>query len=586
MGSSILFAPQVDAVQPAFVYNKNNGKGEIKIYFSLSAYNNWEDDFTEVRFSLVDPSSGRSLLASNMHFDSSKNVYYTAIEKNKINHENPCIILNTQNLHELILDKYYQVQIWLAQITDGVTINMSPASQITLIRPFCGFKDCFIEGIDSGENNVYNFNSLTGYFQPFSNTQENIKQYYYEILDMNDKILYTSKIIENEMGLKFHTKINYTLKTGSYKIIIYYTTTNNYAGIVDDKVLTITQGTHHNALDEQNRATILIFIDPELGGIIVDMQINMNILTANDIIVIQRASRDEEYQNWVDMASFKIEKFYANETASLVWQDTTVESEESYRYRILTKSQNSHIVKYMTQKIYQCEAPRLNDIYLSNSNVLMTVGLNPIISGYRYVVQEALTNTLGGAYPIVRSTGDSKYRQFNLSGTLYFTNDTEKNIVDSCGGNYSHFNIGTESPNKLYFSSRMVKNELYKSELKKDLLERKLRNYAIDFLIDKNLKVFRSAEEGNMIVYLSGISFAPNKALDRKIVDFSATVTEICEATPENLQQFNLLREDKNIFTYSLAAIGSAQDSSLTISESQLVNDTLYINAMEVGRLL
>ena len=41
-----LFAPQVRAVQPAFIYNKQEQIGEVKIYFSLSAYNS-DDDFTD-----------------------------------------------------------------------------------------------------------------------------------------------------------------------------------------------------------------------------------------------------------------------------------------------------------------------------------------------------------------------------------------------------------------------------------------------------------------------------------------------------------------------------------------------------------
>ena len=58
---------------------------------------------------------------------------------------------------------------------------------------------------------------------------------------------------------------------------------------------------------------------------------------------------------------------------------------------------------------------------------------------------------------------------------------------------------------------------------------------------DKKPKFFRSPTEGNMIIYLSNISFTPNKILGREIYDFSATATEVCEATYENLIKYNLI---------------------------------------------
>ena len=44
----------------------------------------------------------------------------------------------------------------------------------------------------------------------------------------------------------------------------------------------------------------------------------------------------------------------------------------------------------------------------------------------------------------------------------------------------------------------------------------------MNFLTNRKPKLFRSREEGNMIVYLSNISFTPNKTLDRQVWDFSA----------------------------------------------------------------
>jgi hypothetical protein len=73
-------------------------------------------------------------------------------------------------------------------------------------------------------------------------------------------------------------------------------------------------------------------------------------------------------------------------------------------------------------------------------------------------------------------------------------------------------------------------------------LEKKYRDIAIDFLTNQKPKIFKGAEEDMMIVYLSNVSFTPNKQLGREIWDFSCTVTEFCEYNNENLQRYNLLK--------------------------------------------
>ena len=89
--------------------------------------------------------------------------------------------------------------------------------------------------------------------------------------------------------------------------------------------------------------------------------------------------------------------------------------------------------------------------------------------------------------------------------------------------------------------SLYIKDEsVIKSYQTKERLERQARELAIEFLTDGKPKLFRSPEEGNMIVHLSNVSFTPNKQLGRAVWDFSATVTEICEYTAENIAKYEL----------------------------------------------
>ena len=65
-----------------------------------------------------------------------------------------------------------------------------------------------------------------------------------------------------------------------------------------------------------------------------------------------------------------------------------------------------------------------------------------------------------------------------------------------------------------------------------------MRDIIAEFLSNGSIKLLRSEEEGLMLVYLSGVSFTPNATSGRRVYDFSATATEICEATEANIAKY------------------------------------------------
>ena len=66
------------------------------------------------------------------------------------------------------------------------------------------------------------------------------------------------------------------------------------------------------------------------------------------------------------------------------------------------------------------------------------------------------------------------------------------------------------------------------------------RDKVLAFLHDGQTKLFRSFQEGNMLVRLSNISLTPNAQLDRNIWTFSAQVTEVATPTIENYAKYAL----------------------------------------------
>jgi hypothetical protein len=226
----------------------------------------------------------------------------------------------------------------------------------------------------------------------------------------------------------------------------------------------------------------------------------------------------------------------ANETGLAHYYDYAIENETEYSYRKIIANIYAH---YLDQNLRSKIKASFDDIFLSDTDTMLAVRYNPNISGYKYVTQEAITNTLGGKYPVIRKNGDTRYRQFSLSGTLYMN----ASKYDEAGAstsvvwqNYSDFfdHLGEQPSLYVKDLTRL------KGYTNKDRLERQVREIAIDFLTNNSIKLFRSPTEGNMIVYLSGVSFTPNKQSGRNVYDFSCTVTEVCEYNMENIKKYNL----------------------------------------------
>jgi hypothetical protein len=173
-------------------------------------------------------------------------------------------------------------------------------------------------------------------------------------------------------------------------------------------------------------------------------------------------------------------------------------------------------------------------LYLIDKNSMFKLSLNPSITNYKYVVQESITNTLGSAFPFVRRSGDTKYRQFNLGGTIYGYGEQD--------GIFLNRNTISNLISRSFFDRYKQKNRIM--PWNDYIFEKQYRDKAIEFLMDGKPKIFKSFTEGNMIVTLTAVSFTPNKQLANNVYDFTATVTEIAEFTPENCKKYNCYESD------------------------------------------
>jgi hypothetical protein len=317
---------------------------------------------------------------------------------------------------------------------------------------------------------------------------------------------------------------NKVIEGGTYKVHFTYLTKHGYG-----KTITKLK------VGENERNLTFNFNGPSQAGTAPHLQnlkpldengaIQMTISLLNDGQKIQR--RSSSAPGWQTLFSSS-----NGSNVARTWIDYTVESGESYQYRLLTNN-------YVNSNYQASDAISSNfeEIFLSDKNAMVAIRYNPNISGFKYVTQESITNTLGGRYPIIRKNGDTRYRQFTISGIIdnSCAVATPTSFTDSTTGTTKTIVFDAPKPGSLY-----VTNTTPFTGLSDQKLEREIRRVTMDFLADSKPKLFRSFEEGNMIVYLSNVSFTPNKTFGRHIYDFSATVTEICEYNSQNLEKYEL----------------------------------------------
>ena len=70
--------------------------------------------------------------------------------------------------------------------------------------------------------------------------------------------------------------------------------------------------------------------------------------------------------------------------------------------------------------------------------------------------------------------------------------------------------------------------------------EREFRKRVDDFLNANEVRLFRSATEGNIMVKLMDINYTPNATLGRMIYDFSCTAYEVAECSVENYDTYRI----------------------------------------------
>ena len=384
----------------------------------------------------------------------------------------------------------------------------------------------------------------------------------------------------------FRHTLNYNFLEGgfaAYELEITYYTTKNYKETVT--YLFKTQSVEeekeakHQSLTLQNLACTPI---EDRGVINITFEIYDSRETPKQelgVIVIERAedinagASTQRRLQWYPCYEANIYTSLGGLT-SINIDDASVEPGVFYRYRVRFKvwygSNKQYVYATDENELTYLELPEsdspvvlfVEDVFLATRDLTLKIKYNPELSAYKRNVVDAITPTLGGSYPFMRRNGAQKYRTFTLGGLISYNaelyepkiSDIQRapavNNGDSIGQEWN-----SKAADDKFYQSLFIKNnsdawqtlQRYDAlatsgkidkEQKRVLYERFFRNMVMDFLYDDQILLFKSLPEGNIFIRLSNVQLTPNKTLDRHIYSFTATATEVLEASPENYLKY------------------------------------------------
>lgn len=575
-----LFPPIISTYMPAFI--KNEG---CRIYFSLSPYNS-EKDIANVQVIVRNQNTNLSAL-NPTNYPSEIKIASLKVDIEKTSDNKYYITLLPEDMknNQFQSNTFYKVQLRFTS-TAAPSISSSKGIAVWLIENEKNFSEwstvCLIKGISKPTLSVEKLTndgststleeesfSIVGKFTfEDENEEELLKSYRIKLYQDNILIEDTGLLYTNNFNT---SEINYNLKSlllsdYRYKLSIDYLTYNNYSK-TENYLFKIKETQPSGAI----KGTIAATPDTDNGHITIKTFIESS-QDWNQQIVIRRANHKDNFTKWKDLHFVQLTN-YITKNSSYSWNDDTIESGVWYKYSIQCIDNNqkrSEMIKTDTPIMVL-----LDDSYLvGNNGEQMIIKYNPQLNSIKNVVSESITQTLGSQFPFVKRNGDIRYRQFSISGLISAQADEIKTFLTEEEA-YGEMEIPFKEYNQ---EARIDKQNDF-------IFEKIFRDKIIEFIDDGKVKLYRSTPEGNILVKLTDINFTPEQALGRMIYSFSATATEIAEATVENYNIYDVLTTDlqRAIYEFFISA-DSLDNNTLVITEDEIdENNSLILDYKIIG---
>ena len=284
---------------------------------------------------------------------------------------------------------------------------------------------------------------------------------------------------------------------------------------------------------------IKVSADNEEGRAVVQIsKLYPSEFNVKNTIAILRASSKENFTIWEDVFIGEVYET-AGTTLNYTWYDYTIESGILYSYGIQTIDENGirTVVNLFNGNPIMAS---FEYTYLVANNKQFKIKFDSDVSSFKRNISESKTDTIGSKYPFIKRNGYVDHKTFSISGLISYFTDEENTLT-------SKANILGEHKEK-YLQYNQDNNI---GEYNDYIYEKMFRDVVIDFLYDNNVKLFKSATEGNILVKLMDINFTPNKTLGNYIYNFSCVAYEVDSCSVENYDKYNIqnIYQDPVIFS-------------------------------------
>lgn len=537
-----LYPPIIDTYMPAFIY-KVTQEG-CRVYFSISVYNSLSEINTNaIQVIVQDQNTNQSMLAEDIYPSGIKLAQLKIDTEEGQNKYYINILPSDMQGGTFLLGQYYKVQIRFTlasistpekdEIDSWISNNFASFSEwstVTLIKPISA-PILTINNFDQQADSIY----LTSTDLTISgkitfeeeDDDETLTSYRISLYDTNENLLTTSGDIyadpykkENEI----YYQLKYPVETNVDYILGFQILTRNlYSWPTEQRFnFSVDEVIYHDFVGT-------ITAEPDnLGG-----RIKINVISEKQEdtelkynVIIRRSSSRDNFKVWEDI---KVTNVSGLEDLDYTWYDYTAEPGVWYKYCAMTQNTSG-----FRSKSIQTESPVIinpEDIFLTAEGKQLKVRFDPNISSFSHHVAESKIDTIGSQYPFFYRNDKVNYRTFSLSGTISHFMDIRQNLMQSSkkdlyGQNYDLYQQYNQDNRITLFND--------------DIFEREFRKNVIDFLYKNNVKLFRSATEGNILVKLMDISFTPNITLHRHIYSFSCTAYQVDACNISNYIKYNI----------------------------------------------
>lgn len=579
-----LLPPIVQNVLPAFAEEK------ARIYFTIGT----TSDIKTIQYSISNQ-NGNTLTT----FGLTQNFLQSNQQEKK--YGDHYFLIDTKSFQ---LETYYKIQLRVSRNKYQVLSSINPDdfsewSSVCLIKKIQK-PQIIIEEMGKENSTVIksigvNLYTIKGQAKFPKNSTEKLKNYSIKLYQLNDNLIQQNqKISESGGQLVLQTDIlsptdssNYSfeyllpiilLQGVSYKMIFKYTTSSGYSG----QSFFLFESISLNNIG--NNFQINLKPDPELGEMKVTISSKDDAYKMENI-VIRRTSSETKYLIWDDIKILQYNP-KAESAYSVTWRDKTIKSGVFYKYGVCILKENGARGAFKSSD--SSEQCIFDDMYLNGDNKSLRIRFNPSINNFKYNVNESIQQTLGSQFPFAKRNGYNFYRTFSIGGLITSYMDTHSRatvpaslVGDSLKQN-DYIKRGQEKTKSIFdegfypgplvseIKNLTSKDKLYDGEASKQALynqnndvqqyediiyQREFRQAVYQFLYKNNVKLFRSTQQGNILVKLTEISFSPLEQLGRQLYSFTATATEIDKYSIRNCDKYNIqnigqYEKIQNIETY------------------------------------